>query len=801
MTDQERQLLLEHEGVELGIKKYRDNKEKRHLTDLSPGLRLMKMVIEPFCETLTAWCEEADKGHPTAMGKTVRSFLQQFEPAEVAFLTGKRIINTLGLNSNSYQAIAVSIADMLINHLEYKAFKRIAPGYVYVIETANRWATESHRRATLLRAKRKLVGRDAFDIASKVRVGSKCIEIFIESTGLVEKLLISHPQSKKDNYQLCATAVTQEWIAKAHDDCELLQPMYFPMIVPPVDWDSPVGGGFLTNQVTFQLPLMKTRDTHELLELGKHRMPQVYRAINTVQQTAWRINQRVADTLAEVWNVGGRAGLPERELPEIPAKPWRKGEQPPKKQLLAWKKIAAGIHETHARERSKRIAVEIKLFIARKMRPEPHMYFVWTLDWRGRMYPVQQFVNPQTDDSGRALLEFAEGKVLGEEGAFWLAVHGANTFGFDKTSFEERVAWVIDHEPEITACNDDPLGTLSFWEQADDPFQFLAFCFEWAGYKKDKDAFVSHLPVSFDGSCNGLQNFSAMLLDEIGGKATNLLPQEIPSDIYEEVALVLRSKVAKDIDSGVKEALPWKDKITRKITKRGVMTTPYGVTRYGLRKQLQYECEKIDKNYLGITEEIGLYYGYLSNHLYDAIGEVVIAARTAMVWLQQVAEIASQANKVIRWTTPVGFTPCQDYRRQKLLRVDTLHGGIRVQLGLWQNTPRIDRRRMFSGISPNFVHSLDASHLMLTINKCRENGLQNFSCVHDSYGTLAADATKLAYYLREAFIEQYGADVLKKFREEIAKQIPASMREMIPPMPKKGGLDLEKVRESCYFFA
>jgi DNA-directed RNA polymerase len=108
---------------------------------------------------------------------------------------------------------------------------------------------------------------------------------------------------------------------------------------------------------------------------------------------------------------------------------------------------------------------------------------------------------------------------------------------------------------------------------------------------------------------------------------------------------------------------------------------------------------------------------------------------------------------------------------------------------------------MFSGISPNFVHSLDASHLMLTINKCRENGLQNFSCVHDSYGTLAADATKLAYYLREAFIEQYGADVLKKFREEIAKQIPASMREMIPPMPKKGGLDLEKVRESCYFFA
>jgi DNA-directed RNA polymerase len=292
-----------------------------------------------------------------------------------------------------------------------------------------------------------------------------------------------------------------------------------------------------------------------------------------------------------------------------------------------------------------------------------------------------------------------------------------------------------------------------------------------------------------------------MLRDEIGGKATNLVPQALPSDIYEEVANVLRQKVVKDLNTGVKEAYPWEGKITRKVTKRGVMTTPYGVTRYGLRKQLQYECEKIDKNYLGITEEIGLYYGYLSNHLFDAIGEVVVAARTAMVWLQQVAEIASQADKVIRWTTPVGFTPCQDYRRQKLLRVQTLHGGIRVKLGLWQNTVKIDKRKMSSGIAPNFVHSLDASHLMLTVNLCRENGLQNFSCVHDSYGTLAADVSQLAYYLREAFIQQYTPDVLGEFRTEVAKQIPASLREKIPAMPKKGGLDLEQVRESCYFFA
>jgi DNA-directed RNA polymerase len=38
------------------------------------------------------------------------------------------------------------------------------------------------------------------------------------------------------------------------------------------------------------------------------------------------------------------------------------------------------------------------------------------------------------------------------------------------------------------------------------------------------EEFVSHLPVAFDGSCNGLQNYSMMLRDEVGGAATNLVP-------------------------------------------------------------------------------------------------------------------------------------------------------------------------------------------------------------------------------------------------------------------------------------
>src|SRR5689334_1249230 len=79
----------------------------------------------------------------------------------------------------------------------------------------------------------------------------------------------------------------------------------------------------------------------------------------------------------------------------------------------------------------------------------------------------------------------------------------------------------------------------NFWRGADDPWQFLAFCFEWADYldaENEGRPFISHLPVAVDGTCNGLQHFSAMLRDPVGGEAVNLTPSDRPQDIYQRVA-------------------------------------------------------------------------------------------------------------------------------------------------------------------------------------------------------------------------------------------------------------------------
>ena len=57
-----------------------------------------------------------------------------------------------------------------------------------------------------------------------------------------------------------------------------------------------------------------------------------------------------------------------------------------------------------------------------------------------------------------------------------------------------------------------------WWQVGDEPWQCLAICTEIANAVRSPDPakYVCYLPVQQDGSCNGLQHYSAMGLDEYG---------------------------------------------------------------------------------------------------------------------------------------------------------------------------------------------------------------------------------------------------------------------------------------------
>ena len=149
---------------------------------------------------------------------------------------------------------------------------------------------------------------------------------------------------------------------------------------------------------------------------------------------------------------------------------------------------------------SKRLLLRKTIQVADKFKDEPEIYMVYQLDFRGRIYAVPNYLNPQGTDFAKALLTFSHGKKLNEQGACHLAIHGANQFGYDKHALQERIDWTLENQDRILSCAKDPINDLWWAKEADKPFEFLAFCKEWESYLNDPENFESCLPVSADGS-------------------------------------------------------------------------------------------------------------------------------------------------------------------------------------------------------------------------------------------------------------------------------------------------------------
>lgn len=161
----------------------------------------------------------------------------------------------------------------------------------------------------------------------------------------------------------------------------------------------------------------------------------------------------------------------------------------------------------------------------------------------------------------------------------------------------------------------------------------------------------------------------------------------------------------------------------------------------------------------------------------------------------------------VYWVTPDGFPVWQEYRVQDSRRIDLiLLGDVRLQTTIQtdtKGTKKIDAKKQESGISPNFVHSLDGSHLRKTVTHAHDAyGITYFALIHDSFGTIPAHAGNLFKAVRETFVGTYEHhDVLADFREQFIDQLHETQMEKMPPLPKRGTLDIREIIKSQFAFA
>ncbi|XP_048128628.1 DNA-directed RNA polymerase 2B, chloroplastic/mitochondrial isoform X2 [Rhodamnia argentea] len=502
---------------------------------------------------------------------------------------------------------------------------------------------------------------------------------------------------------------------------------YMPMLIPPVKWTGYDKGAYLF------LPssAMRTHGVRQQREAFKRaplqQLQPVFEALDILGATKWRVNRRVLSVVDRIWNSGGcLADLVDRNDIALPDKPDTEDES----QIRKWKWKLKSTRKENRERHSQRCDIELKLAVARKMKDEEGFYYPHNLDFRGRAYPMHPYLNHLGSDLCRGILEFAESRPLGKSGLRWLKIHLANLYagGVDKLSHEGRLAFIENHLDDIFDSADRPLEGKRWWLNAEDPFQCLAVCINLteALRSSSPETFRSNIPVHQDGSCNGLQHYAALGRDKLGAAAVNLVAGEKPADVYSGIAarvLEIMQTDAKKDPAVFRDALNARTlihQVDRKLVKQTVMTSVYGVTYIGARDQIKRRLKERG----AIMDDTELFHAscYAAKTTLTALGEMFEAARSIMSWLGDCAKIIASENQPVRWTTPLGLPVVQPYRRVGRHLVRT---SLQI-LTLQRETEKVLTKRQRTAFPPNFVHSLDGSHMMMTAVACKKAGL-NFA--------------------------------------------------------------------------
>ncbi|KRX08397.1 hypothetical protein PPERSA_08596 [Pseudocohnilembus persalinus] len=569
-----------------------------------------------------------------------------------------------------------------------------------------------------------------------------------------------------------------------------------PMIFKPAKWkDSEVGGYYKRPTNLMRLPEVRTQENMQALKYTK--LKQLYEILDIVGSTQWRINKKVLYLMEELWEEGGGvARIPKKNIDtknfvyEFQLKETR--SQAERKRLE--RKI-----QDQKDDHSLRCDFNLKLNQAQAFKNVSKIYFPHNIDFRGRIYPIPPHLNHMGDDRCRGLLEFAEGKRLGKNGLWWLKVHVSNLWGNDKASFDERYQWIEENLDYILKIGRDPLKHRD-WLDKEDSWQAISAIMDLteAIDSGDPENFISHMHVHQDGSCNGLQHYAALGRDIEGGRQVNLINSERPGDLYTHVAKMVQKKVeqhAMQPDHKFHEiAIKLSGNIARKTIKQTVMTSVYGVTFIGARQQIFKQLK--DKSFLNHDDnESYLASHYLASQTLEAIKDLFQSATYIKQWLIRCAQLISTTQNPVSWVTPLGLPVIQPYRKASSFEV------IKTQtqtISITKNPDDlpVNKTKQQSAFPPNFIHSLDSSHLMYTARECTKEGIV-FASVHDSYWTHAADVERMNVILREQFVKLYSEPLLENLLKSFQKRYPDID---FPKIPERGKLDLEMVKGSSYFF-
>lgn len=536
---------------------------------------------------------------------------------------------------------------------------------------------------------------------------------------------------------------------------------HVPMVCPPQPWTTSRNGGYLlAKSALIRLP----QSAHQQFDRINNTPPShLFPALDSLNQLAsipWAVNGDILDVILKVFNAGGDEKL---DVPPLPST-----LQPPK------------VPDTSESELTKTEKFELFRKKMAHRRKQAEMYSLWcdalyrlslanhfrdrvfwlphNMDFRGRVYPIPPHLNHLGSDLARSMLIFHQKKKLGVDGFMWLKLHCINLTGLKKRdSIRERLLFAEQVMDDILDSADRPLNGRMWWAKSDEPWQTLSACMEIAKVVRsgDPENYESSYPIHQDGSCNGLQHYAALGRDEAGAFSVNLAPSDVPQDVYSKVASIVEKARLKDEENGDEIARVLRNYVRRKVIKQTVMTTVYGVTRYGARLQIAKQLKALDDFPKDMVWQAS---NYLTTKTFDALQEMFTSTKEIQDWFTDCARLISTVcGQNVEWITPLGLPVVQPYNRfHKTLMNKSAKLDDTYMIDMFSK-PNIQKQK--NAFPPNFIHSLDSSHMMLTSLYCEKAGL-TFISVHDCFWTHACTVPEMNKICRDQFVALHSQPIL-----------------------------------------
>ena len=770
------QITLEREQIRQGLERLRDNtvklQDKEYASASVYGVSSIEDLLPKVVQQIKDTANRIHEGKTGVAFAEIRHYLADIEPEAAAAIACKVTFDKVFSSkrkANQLQNVTDAIGKAVEDECMIRHYEQNVPGLLHTLKK-NYWhrSIGTEQKVVVIKTLMKRYEVEhwkPWGIANRIKLGGWLLDCICVTSQWFDREL-----RREGRKTYTFVNPTPEFLEKRDEvmaTAELFSPLAWPMLIEPNDW-TPDGkhGGYILNEVMKGYNMVRRSDP----TLIQGETPITF--LNHIQKVAYTLNPFIVDVAETLQERGIELGkfVPVVELP-LPPKPADIAENYDSRK--DYRRRAAEVMNVNAQQFKRSCRTRMTMNAVKVFKDKEKFFIPWSFDYRGRAYPIPAFLTPQDTDFGKSLLTFHEQAFMTHEAEGWIRFQVATTYGLDKSTMEDRQDWVLHNHDLITRVATDPIGNLSDWESADEPWQFLSSAHEYYHTCILCDKNYTSLPIAVDATCSGLQILAGLARDKSTAQLVNVCPSDKPQDAYAVVASTATPECPNSI----------RNYMDRKVVKRVVMTVPYNAKPYSnrgyIRDALKEKGVELEKEDLTATVKA----------VRDAMDVIVPGPMKVMKWIEkEVSAAIDRGEQELQWSTPSGFVVTQRLMKPEVETIELqLLGRCKVKVATTESD-KVDRSHHKNATAPNLIHSLDAS--LLHLSAIRFNA--PIALIHDSVLCRATDMTILSALVRETYMHLFAE---QDYLTSWANQIGA---ETEPPII--GTLEPESVIESTYFF-